>query len=62
MEKVGWEGYNESCYLIERIVRYHKRFGFYPVSVHVDKIYRTRENRRYCKKKGMVPTVLKAAA
>jgi len=53
VEKVGWDAYNESCDLIEQIERYHKRFGFYPVSVHVDKIYRTRENRRYCKKKGI---------
>ena len=53
VEKIGWDAYNESCDLIEQIERYHKRFGFYPVSVHVDKIYRTRENRRYCKKKGI---------
>ena len=26
-----------------------KRFGCYPESVHVDGIYRNRENRRYCK-------------
>jgi hypothetical protein len=51
VEKIGWDAYNESCDLIEQIERYHKRFGFYPVSVHVDKIYRTRENRRYCKKR-----------
>jgi hypothetical protein len=53
VEKIGWDAYNESCDLIEQIQRYHKRFGFYPVSVHVDKIYRTRENRRYCKKRGI---------
>ena len=53
VEKIGWDAYNESCDLIEQIERYHKRFGFYPASVHVDKIYRTRENRRYCKKKGI---------
>lgn len=53
VEKIGWDAYNESCDLIEQIQRYHKRFGFYPESVHVDKIYRTRENRRYCKKKGI---------
>ena len=53
VEKIGWDAYNESCDLIEQIERYHKRFGFYPASVQVDKIYRTRENRRYCKKKGI---------
>lgn len=53
VEKISWDAYNESCDLIEQIERYHKRFGFYPVSVHVDKIYRTRENRRYCKERGI---------
>jgi len=53
VEKIGWDSYNESCDLIEQIQRYHERFGFYPASVHVDKIYRTRENRRYCKERGI---------
>ena len=53
VERIGWDAYNESCDLIEQIKRYRERFGFYPKSVHVDKIYRTRENRRYCKKHGI---------
>ena len=53
VERIGWDAYNESCDLIEQIKRYRKRFGFYPKSVHVDKIYRTQENRRYCKKHGI---------
>ena len=53
VERIGWDAYNESCDLIEQIERYRERFGFYPQSVHVDKIYRTRENRRYCKTKGV---------
>ena len=39
--------------MIEQIEKYHKRFGFYPESVHADQIYRNRENRRYCKKHGI---------
>jgi len=27
--------------------------GFYPESVHVDKIYRSRANRAFCKEKGI---------
>ncbi|BCU09978.1 hypothetical protein MAN88_05420 [Microcystis aeruginosa] len=27
--------------------------GYYPESVHVDKIYRTRENRAWCKERGI---------
>jgi hypothetical protein len=53
VERIDWDAYNESCDLIEQIKRYHQRFGFYPESVHVDKIYRTRENRRFCKKHGI---------
>ncbi len=53
VEKIGWDAYNESCDLIEQIGAYHNRFGFYPESVHVDKIYRTKENRRFCKKHGI---------
>jgi IS5 family transposase len=53
VERIGWDAYNESCDLIEQIKRYRQRFGFYPESVHVDKIYRTIENRRFCKKHGI---------
>lgn len=51
VEKIGWDAYNESCDLIEQIKRYRERFGFYPESVHVDKLYRTRENRNFCQTK-----------
>jgi hypothetical protein len=53
VERIGWDPYNESCDLIEQIQQYRRRFGYYPESVHVDRIYRTRENRRYCKAKGI---------
>ena len=53
VEKIGWDAYNESCDLIEQIKQYHQRFGCYPESVHVDQIYRTRENRKFCKKQGI---------
>jgi len=53
VDRIDWDAYNESCDLIEQIERYRKRFGFYPESVHVDKIYRTRENRQFCKEHGI---------
>ena len=53
VDRISWDSYNESCDLIEQIKKYHKRFGFYPESVHADKIYRNRENLRYCKKYGI---------
>ncbi len=53
VDRIDWNNYNESGDLIGQIENYRKRFGFYPKSVHVDQIYRTRENRRYCKGHGI---------
>jgi len=53
LDKLSWDAYNESGDLVEQVETYKKRFGYYPVSVHVDQIYRTRDNRRYCKAKGI---------
>jgi len=50
VEKIGWDPYNEYCDLKEQIKAYHNHFGFYPESVYADKIYRTKDNRRFCKK------------
>ena len=50
VDRISWDSYNESGDLISQIKDYYRRFGCYPESVHVDKIYRTRENRRFCKK------------
>ena len=38
---------NEGIDLVAQIEAYQKRFGCYPESVHADKIYRNRDNRRY---------------
>jgi IS5 family transposase len=32
---------------------YHRFTGYYPEVVHADRIYRTRENRAWCKEKGI---------
>jgi len=48
VDKIGWDNYNEYCDLIEQIQSFKKRFGHYPEAVLADKIYRTRENRKYC--------------
>ena len=53
VDRISWEAYNESVDLVEQIEAYHRRFGHDPASVHVDQIYRTRENRRYCARKGI---------
>ena len=49
IEKLSWDNYNEGIDLIEQIEKYKNRFGYYPESVHGDKIYQNRTNRKYCK-------------
>lgn len=53
LEKVSFDAYNESGYLIEAVERYRLRTGKYPERVLADQIYRTRANRAYCKKHGI---------
>lgn len=53
VDKISWDAYNESGDLKGQIKRYKRRFGCYPESVHADTIYRTADNRRFCKKHGI---------
>ncbi|MEE4261095.1 MAG: transposase [Desulfobacteraceae bacterium] len=53
VDRISWDAYNESADLMEQIEAYRRRFGCYPQSVHADKIYRTRDNRKFCKKHGI---------
>ncbi len=53
LDRISWDNYNESTDLISQIKVYRERFGYYPESVHADKIYRNRDNLRYCKKHGI---------
>jgi len=53
VDRVSWDAYNESMDLVQQIEAYRRRFGHDPASVHVDQIYRTRENRRYCASRGI---------
>lgn len=53
MDRIGWDAYNESVDLVQQIDASRRRFGHDPASVHVDQIYRTRENRRYCASRGI---------
>jgi len=50
IDRLSWENYNESTDFQMQIERYKDRYGCYPSSVHADKIYLTRENRRLCQK------------
>jgi len=53
VDRISWDAYNEGGDLKEQIESYHNRFGYYPESVHADKIYRNRENRKFCKELGI---------
>lgn len=53
VDRISWDAYNESVDLVQQIDAYRRRFGHDPASVHVDQIYRTRENRRYCASRGI---------
>jgi transposase, IS5 family len=53
VDTLRWDAFNESGDLIGQIQAYHRRFGCYPESVHADRIYRTRANRRYCQDHGI---------
>lgn len=53
LERLSWDNYNEGGDLKAQVEAYKEYTGFYPESVHVDKIYRTRENRNWCKERGI---------
>ena len=48
IDNLSWDSFNESKDLIPQIKKYKERYGYYPASVHADKIYQTRENRKFC--------------
>lgn len=53
LDQLRWDSFNESGDLPEQIEQFKRRFGHYPQSVHADQIYRTRDNLKYCRKRGI---------
>lgn len=53
LDRISWDNFNESGDLKMQVEIFKKNTGYYPESVHVDKIYRNKENRAWCKKKGI---------
>ncbi len=53
LDELRWDNFNESQDLQSQLEQYKQRFGYYPESVHVDRIYRTRTNRAICKERGI---------
>jgi hypothetical protein len=53
LDDMSWDAYNEGTRLQDCVEKYRLRFGYYPESVLVDKIYCNRENRAYLKERGI---------
>ena len=53
LDRLSWDNFNESGDFKAQIEAYYKFTGSYPESVHVDRIYRTRENRAWCRERGI---------
>ena len=53
LDRMSWDNFNESGDLKAQVEAYYRFTGYYPESVHADRIYRTRENRTWCKEKGI---------
>lgn len=53
LDHLSWDNFNESGDLKFQVERYKEFTGYYPESIHVDKIYRTRANREWCKVRGI---------
>lgn len=53
IEDLRWDAYNESTTFQDSVESYRKAYGHYPKRVLADTIFRTRENRKYCKEHGI---------
>jgi len=53
LDRISWDNFNESGDLKAQVEAYYRFTGYYPASVHADRIYRTRENRAWCQERGI---------
>ena len=53
LEFCSFDAYNEAGNLQQMAERFREREGHYPSRILADKIYRNRENLRYCKERGI---------
>ncbi|CDN11324.1 COG3039: Transposase and inactivated derivatives, IS5 family [Richelia intracellularis] len=49
LDHITWDKFNESSDIKTQVEGFKNYTAYYPESVYVDKIYRTRENRAWCK-------------
>lgn len=50
---LSWDLHHEGTRLRDSVEKYKECHGYYPEAVLADAIYRTRENRKYCKQRGI---------
>ncbi len=53
LDHLSWSNFNESTDLKEQVEKFKEIYGCYPQSVHVDQIYRTRNNIKWCQERGI---------
>lgn len=53
IERLSWEAYSEAGDLPQICERFKERTGHYPEAVLADKLFRNRENLRYCAERGI---------
>lgn len=53
IDRLSWDNFNESGDLKSQAEEFKTATGNYPESIHVDQIYRTKENRNWCKERGI---------
>lgn len=53
LDALSWNAFNEGSHLRDYVEQYRNRFGFYPAKVLADKLYCTRENRKWLKEKNI---------
>jgi hemerythrin len=54
IDRLSWDAYNESVDVKTQVENFYKVYGCYPKEFLGDRIYLTRENRKYLKEKGIV--------
>jgi IS5 family transposase len=53
LDRIDWDNFNESGDFKAQVEAFKEATGVYPESVQVDRIYRTRSNRAFCKERGI---------
>lgn len=53
MEHLSFDAFNEGKWLQTSVETFCDRYGYYPAEVYADKIYRNRDNLKYCKDLGI---------